>query len=70
MKTKILFLMLFLLSVNLIGQEVKDSTSVKLSGHKNVVKFLPENLVFNSVSFELTVLLYILRLQWRELILQ
>ncbi|HEY5509630.1 MAG TPA: hypothetical protein VIK10_01250 [Prolixibacteraceae bacterium] len=52
MKTKLLFFAFTLLTINLAGQEVKDSTIVKPVGRKNVIKFLPVNLVFNSLSFE------------------
>ena len=53
MKTTLLFLLFALLTINLIGQEVNDSTvSEKPAGRKNVVKFLPNNLIFNSLSFE------------------
>jgi hypothetical protein len=52
MKTKFLFLFLLFLSVCTLGQGVSDSSVVQNSGRKNVVKFLPMNLVFNSLSFE------------------
>lgn len=52
MKTKILFFAFALLTVNVLGQEMKDSTIVKPIGRKNVIKFLPTNLAFNSLSFE------------------
>lgn len=52
MKTKILFLAFALCSTSLFGQEVNDSTVVKPVGRKNVIKFLPTNLAFNSLSFE------------------
>jgi hypothetical protein len=52
MKTKLLFFAFALLTINVIGQEVKDSTILKPVGRKNVIKFLPTNLAFNSLSFE------------------
>lgn len=52
MKNKILILSFLLLAINTFGQEVTDSTIVVESGRKNVIKFLPTNLVFNNLSFE------------------
>ena len=52
MKTKILILAFTLLAIHVVGQDVKDSTIVKPVGRKNVIKFLPTNLAFNSLSFE------------------
>lgn len=52
MKTKILLLIIMLVSIHAIGQEVNDSTAMNEPTRKNVLKFLPENLIFNSLSFE------------------
>lgn len=52
MKTKILIFAFALLTISVSGQEVNDSTIVKPVGKKNVIKFLPTNLIFNSLSFE------------------
>ena len=52
MRNKILILFFLLLAINVFGQDVTDSTSVGETGRKNVLKFLPTNLIFNSLSFE------------------
>lgn len=52
MKTKILILAFALLAINVVGQDVKDGNVEKPVGKKNVIKFLPTNLTFNSLSFE------------------
>ncbi len=52
MKNKISLLLFCLLTINAVGQEATDSTIVKEFGKKNVVKFLPVNLLFNTTSFE------------------
>ena len=52
MKTKALFLLFLLFSLNVIGQEVSINQDTIPQKRKNVVKFLPENLVLNSLTFE------------------
>lgn len=52
MKTKALFLFLSFLSICTFGQDATVSTDSVPKGRKNVVKFLPVNLAFNSASFE------------------
>lgn len=52
MKTKILLLFFMFISVHVIGQELNDSIVKKEPTRKNVIKFLPVNLIANSLSFE------------------
>ncbi|MCK9640354.1 MAG: hypothetical protein M0R39_10655 [Prolixibacteraceae bacterium] len=52
MKPNALFLLFLLFSVSLFGQEVSMNQDTITQKRKNVVKFLPENLIFNSLSFE------------------
>ena len=53
MKARILFLIFSLFACSAIGQNDSISADTIRHGHKNVVKFLPVNLIFNSASFEL-----------------
>ena len=52
MKAKTIFLILCLFSVRAWAQDVPNKTDTIAPGHKNVVKFLPVNMAFNSLSFE------------------
>jgi hypothetical protein len=52
MKTRTLFLIFSLFAYSAIGQNDSISADTIRHGHKNVVKFLPVNLFFNSASFE------------------
>ena len=52
MKTRTLFLFFLLFSISVLGQEVSNNQDTIPQKRKNVVKFLPENLIFNSLSFE------------------
>ena len=53
MKAFSIFLMLCLFFISAIAQDVPNTADTIPHGHKNVVKFLPINLAFNSLSFEL-----------------
>lgn len=52
MKTTALFLLFSLFSLCTIAQEMSDVKDSTPKVHKNVIKFLPVNLAFNSTSFE------------------
>lgn len=52
MKTTVLFLLLSVLSLCAIAQEMSNVKDTIPKVHKNVIKFLPVNLAFNSTSFE------------------
>jgi hypothetical protein len=52
MKTKILLLFFMVVSIHAIGQELNDSIVKSEPKRKNVIKFLPVNLLANSLSFE------------------
>ena len=52
MKAKTIFLILCLFSIHAWAQDVPNTTDTIASGHKNVFKFLPVNMAFNSLSFE------------------
>ncbi|MCK9411294.1 MAG: hypothetical protein M0Q53_03270 [Prolixibacteraceae bacterium] len=52
MKTRTLFLLFLLFSISVVGQEVSINQDTIPQMRKNVIKFLPENLIFNSLSFE------------------
>ena len=52
MKTKILLLVFALISIHAVGQELNDSIAKSEPQRKNVIKFLPVNLLANSLSFE------------------
>ena len=52
MRTKILLLIFGLVSIHAVGQEVNDSIAKSEPQRKNVIKFLPVNLIANSLSFE------------------
>jgi hypothetical protein len=52
MKTRTLFLIFLLFSISVAGQEVSNNQDTIIQKRKNVVKFLPVNLIFNSLSFE------------------
>ncbi len=52
MRTKILLLIFGLVSIQAIGQGVKDSIANNEPQRRNVIKFLPVNVIANSLSFE------------------
>ncbi len=52
MKTLALFLFLSFLSICALGQDETMNSDTLPKSRKNVVKFLPVNLAFNSISFE------------------
>lgn len=52
MKTTVLFLLLSVMSLCAIAQEMSDVTNTIPKVHKNVIKFLPINLLANSLAFE------------------
>ena len=52
MKSRTLILVFTIISLYSFGQEANDSIAKNEPQRKNVLKFLPENLIFNSLSFE------------------
>jgi len=52
MKTRTLFLCFLLFPISVLGQEVSNNQDTIPQKRKNVFKFLPVNLAFNSLSFE------------------